>query len=170
MEARLIPKGAAEDRLARMGRIARSPRRRDQGQDRHRRADQRAARLQYRAVPARRRALAPLRAAADPAERGDEGGMRGARRRRAHGAEFRRRSRRARYIISTLLKIGEESWPIELALANRDQMGFPHAARPHGARRPGADRARAAPILLGARPARLRRRRSAASAPGKSLR
>jgi hypothetical protein len=29
-----------------------------------------------------------------------------------------------RYIIRTLLKLGERSWPIELALANRDQMGF----------------------------------------------
>ena len=29
-----------------------------------------------------------------------------------------------RYIITTLLRLGEESWPIELALANRDQMGF----------------------------------------------
>ena len=29
-----------------------------------------------------------------------------------------------RYIIRTLLKLGEKSWPIELALANRDQMGF----------------------------------------------
>jgi hypothetical protein len=29
-----------------------------------------------------------------------------------------------RYIIKTLLKLGEESWPIELSLANRDQMGF----------------------------------------------
>jgi len=29
-----------------------------------------------------------------------------------------------RYIISTLLKIGENVWPIEMALANRDQMGF----------------------------------------------
>jgi hypothetical protein len=29
-----------------------------------------------------------------------------------------------RYIIKTLLKLGENSWPIELALANRDQMGF----------------------------------------------
>jgi len=29
-----------------------------------------------------------------------------------------------RYIIKTLLKLGETSWPIELALANRDQMGF----------------------------------------------
>jgi hypothetical protein len=29
-----------------------------------------------------------------------------------------------RYVIRTLLKLGERSWPIELALANRDQMGF----------------------------------------------
>jgi hypothetical protein len=29
-----------------------------------------------------------------------------------------------RYIIRTLLKLGDRSWPIELALANRDQMGF----------------------------------------------
>ena len=29
-----------------------------------------------------------------------------------------------RYIIKTLLKLGGRSWPIELALANRDQMGF----------------------------------------------
>ncbi len=29
-----------------------------------------------------------------------------------------------RYIIRTLLKIGEQSWPIELALAHRAQMGF----------------------------------------------
>lgn len=29
-----------------------------------------------------------------------------------------------RYIIRTLLRIGDEAWPIELALANRDQMGF----------------------------------------------
>ncbi|MGH6866457.1 MAG: ATP-dependent zinc protease family protein [Methyloceanibacter sp.] len=29
-----------------------------------------------------------------------------------------------RYIIATVLKLGETTWPIELALANRDQMGF----------------------------------------------
>lgn len=29
-----------------------------------------------------------------------------------------------RYVIRTLIRIGEISWPIELALANRDQMGF----------------------------------------------
>ena len=29
-----------------------------------------------------------------------------------------------RYIIRTSLELGGETWPIELALANRDQMGF----------------------------------------------
>ena len=29
-----------------------------------------------------------------------------------------------RYIIKTTLKLGERVWPIELALTNRDQMGF----------------------------------------------
>ncbi|HKQ55617.1 MAG TPA: ATP-dependent zinc protease [Methyloceanibacter sp.] len=29
-----------------------------------------------------------------------------------------------RYIIRTQLQLGDKSWPIELALANRDQMGF----------------------------------------------
>jgi hypothetical protein len=29
-----------------------------------------------------------------------------------------------RYIIKTLLELGDERWPIELALTNRDQMGF----------------------------------------------
>lgn len=29
-----------------------------------------------------------------------------------------------RYVIRTLLKLGDKVWPIELALANRDQMGF----------------------------------------------
>lgn len=29
-----------------------------------------------------------------------------------------------RYIINTLIMLGGRSWPIELALANRDQMGF----------------------------------------------
>jgi hypothetical protein len=29
-----------------------------------------------------------------------------------------------RYVIKTLLRLGEFVWPIELALANRDQMGF----------------------------------------------
>ncbi len=29
-----------------------------------------------------------------------------------------------RYVVATMLKLGDKSWPIELALANRDQMGF----------------------------------------------
>jgi hypothetical protein len=29
-----------------------------------------------------------------------------------------------RYVIKTLIRLGEATWPIELALANRDQMGF----------------------------------------------
>ena len=29
-----------------------------------------------------------------------------------------------RYIIATMLRLGEAIWPIELALTNRDQMGF----------------------------------------------
>ena len=29
-----------------------------------------------------------------------------------------------RYIVKTMLKLGEQAWSIELALANRDQMGF----------------------------------------------
>ena len=29
-----------------------------------------------------------------------------------------------RYIIRTRLQLGEKTWSIELALANRDQMGF----------------------------------------------
>ena len=29
-----------------------------------------------------------------------------------------------RYIIRTRLQLGDKTWPIELALANRDQMGF----------------------------------------------
>ncbi len=32
--------------------------------------------------------------------------------------------RQRRFIISTILKIGEFSYPIELSLANRDEMGF----------------------------------------------
>ena len=50
-----------------------------------------------------------------------------------------------RYIITTLLKLGEKSWPIELALANRDQMGFRMLLGRTALRAPGADRAR--PLL-----------------------
>jgi hypothetical protein len=74
-----------------------------------------------------------------------------------------------RYIITTLLKLGDESWPIELALANRDQMGFRMllgrtALESRALIEPGRS------FLLGKRPARLRRRRNASSPqPGKSL-
>ena len=33
-------------------------------------------------------------------------------------------TRERRYVISTRLRIGVDSWPIELTLTNRDQMGF----------------------------------------------
>ena len=33
-------------------------------------------------------------------------------------------TRERRYVISTRLRIGPDSWPIELTLTNRDQMGF----------------------------------------------
>jgi hypothetical protein len=29
-----------------------------------------------------------------------------------------------RYVIETLIRIGEEQWPVELTLTNRDEMGF----------------------------------------------
>jgi hypothetical protein len=75
-----------------------------------------------------------------------------------------------RYIITTLLKLGEASWPIELALANRDQMGFRMllgrtALQNRALIEPGRS------YLLGAAPARLRRkRRRSAVEAGKSLR
>ena len=67
-----------------------------------------------------------------------------------------------RYIITTLLKLGEESWPIELALANRDQMGFRMllgrtALESRALIEPGRS------FLLGGRPARLRRRHTPSS-------
>jgi hypothetical protein len=63
-----------------------------------------------------------------------------------------------RYIITTLLKLGEKSWPIELALANRDQMGFRMllgrtALEGRALIEPGRS------YLLGARPVKLRARR-----------
>ncbi len=66
-----------------------------------------------------------------------------------------------RYIITTLLKLGEESWPIELALTNRDQMGFRMllgrtALESRALIEPGRS------FLLGT-PARLRRRRTSSS-------
>jgi hypothetical protein len=63
-----------------------------------------------------------------------------------------------RYIIKTLLKLGEQAWPIELALANRDQMGFRMllgrtALEGRALIEPGRS------YLLGTRPSRPRRRR-----------
>ena len=57
-----------------------------------------------------------------------------------------------RYIIKTLLKLGEECWPIELALDQSRPDGLPHAARPHRARGPRADRA--GPLLSSRRAGR----------------
>jgi len=74
-----------------------------------------------------------------------------------------------RYIITTLLKLGEESWPIELALTNRDQMGFRMllgrtALESRALIEPGRS------FLLGGGPAQLRRSRKRASPQqGKSL-
>ena len=63
-----------------------------------------------------------------------------------------------RYIIRTLLRLGDSSWPIELALANRDQMGFRMllgrtALEGRALIEPGRS------YLLGTRPAKLRSRR-----------
>jgi hypothetical protein len=60
-----------------------------------------------------------------------------------------------RYIIETRLRLGEHSWPIELALANRDQMGFRMllgrtALEGRALIEPGRS------FLLGHRPARMR--------------
>jgi hypothetical protein len=74
-----------------------------------------------------------------------------------------------RYIIKTLVKLGEQSWPIELALANRDQMGFRMllgrtALQSRALIEPGRS------YLLGARPPRARRRRIRPLKPSKLLR
>jgi len=65
-----------------------------------------------------------------------------------------------RYVIRTLLRLGEEAWPIELALTNRDQMGFRMllgrtALQGRALIEPGRS------YLLGARAATPRRRRKA---------
>lgn len=67
-----------------------------------------------------------------------------------------------RYIITTLLKLGDASWPIQLALANRDQMGFRMllgrtALQGRALIEPGRS------YLLGAHSARPRRRRKTPS-------
>ena len=63
-----------------------------------------------------------------------------------------------RYVIRTSLRLGEEVWPIELALTNRDQMGFRMllgrtALQGRALIEPGRS------YLLGARAAKPRRRR-----------
>ena len=79
-------------------------------------------------------------------------------------------TRERRYVISTSLRVGAESWPIELTLTNRDEMGFrmligreamrgrlivdPNATRHRPAHR------RCAPRQLSANPRKPRRRRS----------
>jgi hypothetical protein len=67
-----------------------------------------------------------------------------------------------RYIIKTLLRIGDVAWPIELSLANRDEMGFRMllgrtALRGRTVIEPGRS------FLLGAAPARLTHRHRPAS-------
>ena len=74
-----------------------------------------------------------------------------------------------RYIISTVLKIGEQAWPIELALANRDQMGFRMllgrtALEGRALIEPGRS------YLLGVRAAKPRRRTSRPFRAGRLLR
>jgi hypothetical protein len=67
-----------------------------------------------------------------------------------------------RYIIKTLLRLGDVAWPIELSLANRDEMGFRMllgrtALRGRTVIEPGRS------FLLGAAPARLTHRHRSAS-------
>jgi hypothetical protein len=74
-----------------------------------------------------------------------------------------------RYIVKTLLKLGEQAWSIELALANRDQMGFRMllgrtALEGRALIEPGRS------YLLGARPPRPRPRRASPLRPSKLLR
>src|SRR4029079_6720985 len=74
-----------------------------------------------------------------------------------------------RYIVKTMLKLGEQPWSIELALANRDQMGFRMllggtALEGRALIEPGLS------YLRGARPPRRRRRRTSPLRPSKLLR
>jgi hypothetical protein len=74
-----------------------------------------------------------------------------------------------RYIIATMLRLGEAAWPIELALTNRDQMGF----RMLLGRTALKDRILIEPnrsFLLGKAPAKLgRKKRAASRRPKKTL-
>ena len=74
-----------------------------------------------------------------------------------------------RYVIRTMLRLGEVAWPIELALTNRDQMGFRMllgrtALQGRALIEPGRS------YLLGARAAKPRRRRKAPLKPRRLLR
>lgn len=67
-----------------------------------------------------------------------------------------------RYVIKTMLRLGEACWPIELTLANRDQMGFRMllgrtALKGRTVIEPGRS------FLLGTAPARLGHKHRAAS-------
>ncbi len=70
-----------------------------------------------------------------------------------------------RYVIKTMLRLGDARWPIELTLTNRDQMGFRMllgrtALKGRTVIEPGRS------FLLGAAPARLRHKsRPASRAP-----
>ena len=73
-----------------------------------------------------------------------------------------------RYIVRTELKLRDRSWPIEVALANRDQMGF----RMLLGRTALEDRALVEPgrsYLLGARPAKPRQKRKLITVSAKKL-
>jgi hypothetical protein len=79
----------------------------------------------YRIEPFRRAGVLWLRFELNPLQRSQK--MKVACEARAIDERMVRNSGGAvehRYIITTMLKLGEVSWPIELALANRDQMGF----------------------------------------------
>lgn len=72
-----------------------------------------------------------------------------------------------RYVIKTALQLGDARWPIELTLANRDQMGFRMllgrtALKGRTVIEPGRS------FLLGAAPARLRHKSRPASRTPKS--
>ncbi len=76
-----------------------------------------------------------------------------------------------RYIITTMLKLGDAAWTIELALTNRDQMGFRMLLGRTALQKPGADRA--GPFLPSGRRRRPNFRTNAAATllrSGKSLR
>ena len=124
-----------------MGRAARSWRRRHQGQDRYRRPDQRAARLRIssHSGAAARFGCASRCIPIQRSERGEvicEASAVDERTVRNSGGGVERR-----YIIKTRHQLGESAWPIELALTNRDQMGFRMLLGRTALGRPNAHRA-----------------------------